>query len=97
MCFVKYLTKTFSVDLPAKINNPVPAIKYDFSNSVSLIAFESKAATSTVIVGHSGNDLEFYIDCTFRASVSLYSALAKCLTLFHFSPITVGRGASLGD
>jgi len=30
MCFVKYLTKTFSVDLPAKINNPVPAIQIRF-------------------------------------------------------------------
>jgi len=25
MCFVKYLTMTFSVGLPAKIDNPVPA------------------------------------------------------------------------
>jgi len=28
--FVKYLTKTFSVDLPAKINNPVPNIQVRF-------------------------------------------------------------------
>jgi len=25
MCFVRYLTVMFSVGLPAKINNPVPA------------------------------------------------------------------------
>jgi len=30
MCFVKYLTKTFSVDLPAKNENPVPAIQVRF-------------------------------------------------------------------
>jgi len=30
MSFVKYLTKTFSVDLPPKINNPVPAIQVRF-------------------------------------------------------------------
>ena len=30
MCFVKYLTKTFSIDLPARINNPVPASQVRF-------------------------------------------------------------------
>jgi len=30
MCFVKYLAKTFSVDLPAKRDNPVPAIQVRF-------------------------------------------------------------------
>ena len=30
MCFVKYLTVTFSFGLPAKINNPVPAIQVRF-------------------------------------------------------------------
>jgi len=30
MCFVKYLAKTFSVDLPAKIHNPVPAVQARF-------------------------------------------------------------------
>ena len=30
MCFVKYLTVTFSVGLPAKINNPVPASQVQF-------------------------------------------------------------------
>jgi len=42
---------------------------------VSLNAFASKAARSAVIVGHSGYDLEFFIDCTFRASASLSWAL----------------------
>jgi len=30
MCFFKYLTVTFSVGLPAKINNPVPASQVRF-------------------------------------------------------------------
>jgi len=30
MFFVKYLTKTFSVDLPAEINNLVPAVQVRF-------------------------------------------------------------------
>jgi len=31
MSFVKFLTVTFSVDLPTKINNPVPASQVPFS------------------------------------------------------------------
>jgi len=30
MCFVKYLTVTFLVGLPAKINNPLPASQIRF-------------------------------------------------------------------
>jgi len=30
ICFVKYLTVSFSVGLPAKINNPVPASQVRF-------------------------------------------------------------------
>ena len=48
-----------------------PPAKYDF-NFVSLNAFVSKAATSAVIVGHSSNDLKFFIDLTFRASISFW-------------------------
>jgi len=32
MCFVKYLTVTFSFGLPAKINNPVPASQAQFQH-----------------------------------------------------------------
>jgi len=31
MCFVKFLTVTFSIGLPAKIYNPVPASQVQFS------------------------------------------------------------------
>jgi len=30
MCFVKYLTVTFSIRLPGKINNPVPVSQVRF-------------------------------------------------------------------
>jgi len=30
MCFVKYLTMTFPVGLPAKIDNPVPSSQVQF-------------------------------------------------------------------
>jgi len=57
MCFVNYLNTTLSVGLPAKIKILFPPAKRDFNNSMSLTAFEPKAATSAVIVGHSSNDL----------------------------------------
>ena len=74
-----------------------PPSKYDFNNSVSLKAFASQAATSAVILGHCGNDLQFSIDCTFRASVSLPSALRKLINAVPFFPHNSGRGASQGD
>jgi len=50
MCCVKYLTVTFSADLPAKINLFPPA-KHGFIKSVPLNAFALKAATNAVIAG----------------------------------------------
>jgi len=60
MCSVKYLSVTFSVGLPVKIDNPVTASQVRFNNSVSSNAFASKAAPCAVIVGQSGNDSEFF-------------------------------------
>ena len=74
MCFVKSFTVTFLVDSPVEINNLVPPATHDFYNSVSLNALASKVATSAVIVGHSSKDLELFIDTTFRASISSFSA-----------------------
>jgi len=66
--------------------------KSDFDDSVSLNVFASKAATSAVIVGHSSNDLELFIDRTFRASISTFSALRKLINAFAFFLVTVGEG-----
>ena len=33
-CQILYLTKTFSVDLPGKITNPVPAIQVRFQRAI---------------------------------------------------------------
>jgi len=68
-CQLLYLTKTFSVYLPAKINNPVPAIQV----TISTIPCHWR------LLGHSGNDFELFIDCTFRASASLPSTLRKLI------------------
>jgi len=44
--------------------------------------------------GHSSNDLQFFTDCTFRASFSDY---LKLINTFHFFPRNNGRGASPVD
>ena len=60
-----------------------------FNNSMSLKVFASKAATSAVIVGNSSNNLEFFIDRTFRAS---YLAFRKLIKPFSFFVCNNGRG-----
>jgi len=75
MCFVKHLTLTFSVGLPVKINYPVPArqqVRYQPLRVIERFCIES-SNLSTVIVGNSSNDLEFFIDRTFRVSISSFS------------------------
>ena len=69
-----------------------PPVKYDFNNSVSLNAFASKAATRAVTVGHSSTDLEFFLDRTFRASTSSFSANLKPNSAVPFLPRDSGRG-----
>ena len=71
--------------------------KYDFNNSVPLNAFASKAATNAVIVGHSSNNLEFFIDHNFRAFKSSFSAKLKLNSASPFFLVTVGEGASYVD
>ena len=61
ICFVNYLTVTFLIGLPVQIKILFPRGKHDFNNSRSLAAFESKAATSAVVVRHSINDLQFLL------------------------------------
>jgi len=45
------LIVAISVGWPVAVNNHAPPAKYDFNNSVKLVAFASKAATNAVIVG----------------------------------------------
>jgi len=71
MCFFKHLTLTFSVGLPAKINYPIPAsqqVRFQLLRVIEHFCVES-SNLSAVIAGHSSNDLEFFIDRTFRGSV----------------------------
>ena len=54
----------FLVGSPLDINNPVPAGQAQFPQSRVIERFASKVATSAAIVGHSSNDLQFFIDRT---------------------------------
>jgi len=96
MCYVKYLTMTFPVGLPAKIDDPVPTsqVAYHFNNSVSLNGFALKAATGAAIVGNSSNDLELFIDRFFTTSTSSFSTKLKLNCAFPFFLVTVGEGVS---
>jgi len=85
MCFDKYLTATFSVGLPAKINNRVPASQARFQHFRVIeerFCLESSNKRSDR-VGHFINDLPLFIELTFRASISSFSALRKLIK--HFS------------
>jgi len=74
-----------------------PPDKYDFHNSVSLNVVASKAATSAVIVGHSSNDLEFFIDRIFlERQYRHFRLCANRLPHFHFSLIAVEGGLTSG-
>jgi len=64
MCFFKYFNRGVLVGSPLEINNPVPAGKAQFPQFRVIELFGSKVATSAVIVGHSSNDIYFFIDRT---------------------------------
>jgi len=83
---------TFSVGLPAKFDNPVNSSQVRFRQFRISEGFVS-VATSAVTVGHSSNDLEFFIDRTFRASIPSFSALPKLINAFPYFPRNSGRGA----
>jgi len=85
MCFVKHLSLTLSVGLPAKINYPVPAtqqVRFQLLRVTERFCIES-GNLSRVIVGHPSNDLVFCIDRTFRASISSFSTLRKLIYLIR--------------
>jgi len=58
-------------------------IELAFTNHDKTLAV--KAATSIVIVEHSSNDLEIFIDHTFTASISPFLALRKLIKFLYFS------------
>ena len=64
LCFIKYLTVTFSVGSPVEIDNRVPDSHY----SMSVEVFASQAATRAVIVGTLVMIFEIFVECTSRGS-----------------------------
>jgi len=92
MCIVKHLP--FSVGLLAKMKYPVPAgqqARYQLLRVIEGFCVESRNL-STVIVGHSNNDLEFFIDRKFSTSISSFTTLHKLINAFLFCPRNSGRG-----
>jgi len=61
MRFVKHLIVTFSVGLPAKINNPVPASQVRFQQFRVIKRFCVEGSNKDSERGHSSNDLDFRI------------------------------------
>jgi len=53
-----------SVGSPLEIDNPIPTSLAQFPQFRVIELFAWKVATSAVIIGHSSNDLQFFIDCT---------------------------------
>ena len=88
-----FFSVTFSVGLPAKVNNPVPTSQAPFQQFRVIELFCVKVAASAMIVVHSSNVLKIFTERTYRASMSSVSTLRK-LTFFHFFLVTVGEGAS---
>jgi len=58
MCFVKYLTVTFSVGLPPNTNNPVLAsqVRFQQIRVIELFFFESSNKSSDRWAVHFSND-----------------------------------------
>jgi len=86
---------TFSVGLPAKINNLVLASQARFQHirAIERFCVESSNKRSDRL-GHSSCDLAFFIDRTLRASTSSLPALRKLIKRFSiFFHATVGEGA----
>jgi len=97
MCCVTYLTMTFPVGLPAKIVNPVPASQVRFQQFCVIERHCVEGSKKRSDRGHSSNDLEFFIDRTFRASTSSFLAKLKLNGAFPFFLVTVGEGTSQVD
>ena len=87
------LTVAFSGVLPVEINNLVPASQHTISTiTCHWTLLRRKQQLSAEIVGHSSNDLEFFIDRTFGASTSSFPAKLKLNNAVSFFPGNSGRG-----
>jgi len=92
MSCVKYLTVTFPVGLPTKIDNPVPASQVRFQQFRFIERFCVEGSNKRSDRGQSSNNQEFFTDHTFRASTSSFSDSLKLNSTFPFVPRNSGRG-----
>jgi len=72
--------------------NPDPARQLRFQQFRVIERFCVKGSPSAVIVGHSSNDLEIFIERSWRATILQFSALRKLINTFPFLPRNSGRG-----
>jgi len=95
MCCVKYLTMTFPVDLPAKINNRVPANQVRFQQFRAIERFcvegSKKAQWSW------GTLVMIYNFLLTVLSERPFSAKLKLNRAFPFFLVTVREGASQAE
>ena len=80
-----------SVGLPVAFNNPVPVSQVGFQQFRTIERFCVEGSNKRSDHGLSSNDLEFFIDRTFRAS---FSDFRKLINAFHFFLATMGEGLS---
>ena len=85
MCFYKYLAVMFSVGLSPNVNNPVLAsqVALWFHQFLVINAFCIEGSNKRSDCGTLLYVLEF-IDRTFRASISSFSALHKLINAYSF-------------
>ena len=69
--------------------NPVPASQVGFQQLRAIERFCIEGSNKRSDHGHSSNDLEFFTNCTFRAS---FSEFRKFVNTFHSFPLNNGRG-----
>jgi len=61
---------TISVGLPVAVNNPVPASLVGFQQFRAIQHFSVEGSSKHSDCGHSGNDLEYFTNRTFRGTFS---------------------------
>jgi len=95
MRFDKYLTVTFSVGLPAKMNNHVPASPVRFQHFRVIERFRVVSSNKrSDRVRHSSNDLAFLLTVLLERQYRHFRIFANRLNAFRFFPRNSGRGTS---
>jgi len=88
---------TFPAGLPAKINDPVPSSQVRFQQFRVIERFCVEGSNKHSDRGHSSNDLQFFVERTFRVCTSSFSAKLQLNSVFPFILVTLREDASEMD